>query len=115
MELALVVDDPDAPGAKPWVHDVLYKIPVDAGPDLMVLRGASVDSAARFLPGENSWGETGWDGPAPPPGKPHRYVFTLYALDTELDVQPGLTKDELLDAMEGHVLGTAELVGTYQR
>jgi Raf kinase inhibitor-like YbhB/YbcL family protein len=97
------------------VHDVLYKIPVDATPDLMVIRGGAVDSAARFLPGTNSWGETGWGGPLPPPGKVHHYVFTLYALDAELDLQPNLSKDALLAATAGHVLGTATLVGTYER
>lgn len=114
VELALVVDDPDAPG-KTWVHDVLYKIPPDATAELMVIRGASVLSEARFFEGVNSWGEAGWGGPMPPPGKPHRYIFTLYALDAELDLVPGLAKEELLEAMEGHVLDTATLMGTYQR
>lgn len=113
-ELALIVEDPDAP-SKTWVHDVLYKIPPDATAELMVIRGASALSEARFFEGTNSWDEMGWGGPFPPPGKPHRYFFTLYALDTALDPVPGLTRDELLEAMEGHVLGTAELMGTYQR
>jgi Raf kinase inhibitor-like YbhB/YbcL family protein len=114
VELALIVDDPDAPG-KTWVHDVLYKIPPDATADLMVIRGASALSEARFFEGTNSWGEAGWGGPKPPPGKPHRYFFRLYALDAKLDLEPGLTKEELLEAMSGHILGTAELMGTYQR
>jgi hypothetical protein len=115
VELALIVDDPDAPRPEPWVHDVLYNIPLDATPDTMVLRGATVDSARRFMPGANSWGEQAWGGPFPPPGAPHRYVFTLYALDTVLELPPGATKDQLLQAMDGHVLGTAVLTGTYQR
>ena len=115
VELALVVDDPDAPRPEPWVHDVLYNIPVDAAPDALVLRGALVDSARRFMPGTNSWGAQEWGGPFPPPGAPHRYVFTLYALDTVLELQPGATKEQLLQAMDGHVLGTAVLTGTYQR
>jgi hypothetical protein len=115
VELALVVDDPDAPRSKPWVHDVLYNIPVDANPESMVLRGALVDSAARFLPGLNDWNRAEWGGPFPPPGRPHRYFFRLYALDCALSLQPNLTKEQLLEAMEGHVLGTAELMGTYQR
>ncbi|MBN1773365.1 MAG: YbhB/YbcL family Raf kinase inhibitor-like protein [Deltaproteobacteria bacterium] len=115
VELALIVDDPDAPRPEPWVHDVLYNIPTDATPETMVLRGATVDSARRFLPGVNSWGEQAWGGPFPPPGGPHRYVFTLYALDAVLDLPPGATKEQLLQAMEGHVLGTAVLVGTYRR
>ena len=115
VELALVVDDPDAPGDEPWVHDVLYKIPPDATQDLMVLRGASALSEARFFEGTNSWGKAGWGGPMPPAGKVHHYVFTLYALDAPLELGPGATKAELLEAVQGHVLGTAVLTGTYQR
>jgi len=115
VELALIVDDPDAPGDEPWVHDVLYKIPPDATPELMVIRGAAVDSVALYFEGTNSWKAAGWGGPKPPPGKVHHYVFTLYALDAELDLLPGATKAELLEAMEGHVLGTAVLTGTYER
>lgn len=115
VELALIMDDPDAPTPEPWVHDVLYHIPVDATPDLMVIRGASVDSAARFTAGANSWNEKDWGGPKPPPGKPHRYFFRLYALDVHLELPPGATKAQLLAAMKGHILGVAELMGTYQR
>ncbi len=115
VELALVVDDPDAPGDEPWVHDVLYKIPPDATPDLMVIRGIAVFSEARFFEGSNSWGKAGWGGPKPPPGKVHHYVFTLYALDAPLGLGPGASKAELLEAMEGHVLETAVLTGTYER
>ncbi|NMC71776.1 MAG: YbhB/YbcL family Raf kinase inhibitor-like protein [Myxococcales bacterium] len=115
VELALIVDDPDAPRPEPWVHDVLYNIPVDATPEAMVLRDAAVDSVLRFVPGTNSWGERGWGGPFPPPGAPHRYVFTLYALDTTVNLPPGATKEQLLAAIDGHVLGTAVLTGTYRR
>jgi Raf kinase inhibitor-like YbhB/YbcL family protein len=116
VELALIVDDRDAPTPEPWVHDVLYKIPVDATAELMVMRGAAVDSMALYFEGTNSWDKAGWGGPMPPEGDPpHRYHFRLYALDVALDVSPGLTKDELLEAMQGHVLGTATLMGTYQR
>lgn len=112
-ELALVVDDPDAPSAEPWVHDVLYAIPVDASP-----LGAEARAAAgegRLLRGRNGWDELGWGGPMPPPGRVHHYVFTLYALDAPLGLGEGRTVVELRAAMEGHVLGTARLVGTYQR
>ncbi|MCK7530631.1 MAG: hypothetical protein MZV63_06090 [Marinilabiliales bacterium] len=70
VELALIVDDPDAPRPEPWVHDVLFNIPVDATPDTMVLRGATVDSARRFLPGANSWARAGLGRPVPAPGRP---------------------------------------------
>lgn len=114
-ELALVVDDPDAPTAEPWVHDVLYHIPVDASPDEMVSRMPRGGNAETFTAGKNSWNETGWGGPKPPPGKPHRYFFRLYALSARLDLEPGATKAQLLEAMKGRILAEAVLMGTYQR
>ena len=67
------------------------------------------------MQGKNSWGNIGYQGPMPPKGKPHRYFFKLYALDTMLDLQPGATKYELLDAMKGHILDQTQIYGTYQR
>ena len=64
--------------------------------------------------GRNSWGRTGYGGPAPPSGT-HRYFFKLYALDTILDLPPTTEKAALVEAMEGHVLGSAKLMGTYTR
>ena len=63
----------------------------------------------------NDFKKTGYGGPCPPPGKPHRYFFKLYALDTELSLKAGATKKDLEAAMQGHILGTSELMGTYQR
>jgi Raf kinase inhibitor-like YbhB/YbcL family protein len=110
--LALVVADPDAPDPKApkmtWVHWVLYDVP----PDTKGLpEGGTLPSGARE--GNNDWGKTGWRGPCPPVGR-HRYVHTLYALDTVLPDLAHPTRAKLLKAMEGHVLGTAELIGTYQ-
>src|SRR5205085_2450140 len=65
--------------------------------------------------GINDFGKTGYGGPCPPPGKPHRYFFKLYALDTKLDLKSGAARQQLERAMEGHVLGQAELMGTYKR
>jgi len=117
VELALIVDDPDAPTDEPFVHWVIYKIP--AGSDGLpenVPRDAELSDPAGALQGENGFGSVGFRGPAPPPrGGPHRYIFKLYALSDALDVQSGLTKGQLLDAMEGKVLATAELVGNYER
>jgi Raf kinase inhibitor-like YbhB/YbcL family protein len=108
-ELALVCDDPDAPAPKPFVHWVLYKIPADRG-------GLPEGDARGALEGENDFGGTGYGGPMPPRRHgTHRYRFRVYALDTELGVVAGLTKDELLRAIEGHVLAEGELVGTYER
>jgi Raf kinase inhibitor-like YbhB/YbcL family protein len=114
--VALIVADPDAPDPKApkmtWVHWVLYDIP----PDAKGLREAipSKGLPPGTLEGANDWGKTGYGGPCPPIGR-HRYIHTLYALDTVLPDLGKPTRAQLLAAMEGHVLATAELIGTYQR
>ena len=116
-ELALVMDDPDAPSGEPWVHWMIYKIPAGAAglPEAVPTQKA-IDDPAGALQGKNSWGNTGYGGPAPPRGHGvHHYHFKLYALDAALVVPAGLTKTQLLAAMQGHVLATGELVGTYER
>ena len=113
---ALIVDDPDAPDpAAPrmtWVHWVLYNLPADA-------TGLAEGVAASQLPagtrqGTNDWKRTGYGGPCPPIGR-HRYFHKLYALDTVLPDLGTPVKARLEQAMQGHVLGKAELVGTYQK
>ena len=118
-QLALICDDPDAPSAEPWVHWVIYNLParLNSLPEGIVPIERLEDPAGT-LQGANSWtsGQTiGYRGPAPPPGKPHRYYFTLYALDAELDLAPGLNKKNLLAALKGHILAEGQLMGTYQR
>ena len=112
--LVLIVDDPDAPDpAAPkmtWVHWVLYNIQPSAG---------ALPEAARQLPAGtredmNDWKRTGYGGPCPPIGR-HRYFHKLYALDTSLSELSSPTKAELEQAMQGHVLARAELVGTYEK
>jgi hypothetical protein len=112
--LALVVDDPDAPDpAAPkmtWVHWVLYNLPPGA---------AGLAEAVSTLPagtreGINDWKRTGYGGPCPPVGR-HRYFHKLYALDVVLPDLGRPTKADLERAMKGHVLASAELVGTYRR
>ena len=116
-EIALIMDDPDAPTPQPWVHWVIYKIPAD----VTSLREnipttATLSEPAEALQGKNSWGRIGYGGPAPPGGSgAHRYFFKLFALDTTLNAASGLTKDQLLSAMDGHIVAQGELVGTYQR
>jgi Raf kinase inhibitor-like YbhB/YbcL family protein len=105
--LALVVDDPDAPGGvfTHWIAGGLD--PAADG------RGEGEPAPSE---GQNDFGTTGYRGPCPPPGHGrHRYVFRLYALDTALELGAGAAKAELEQAIEGHVLTTAELVGTYER
>jgi Raf kinase inhibitor-like YbhB/YbcL family protein len=112
LSFALIADDPDAPVGT-WVHWVLYNVP--AGTHTLpesVPSDAELSDGSRH--GKNSWGQFGYGGPCPPGGT-HRYFFKLYALDTVLDRGPGASKEQLLGAMEGHIVAQAELMGTYHR
>jgi Raf kinase inhibitor-like YbhB/YbcL family protein len=117
-QFALIVDDPDAPTPEPWVHWVLYQLAGSATslPE-RIPPAARVAVCGGLLQGQNSWPRsTGYRGPAPPKGHGvHHYHFRLYALNTELDLKAGLDKAGLLAAIQGHVLSTAELIGTYER
>jgi Raf kinase inhibitor-like YbhB/YbcL family protein len=105
--LALVVDDPDAPGGV-FTHWIAWGLDPGA-------QGLGEGEPAPRA-GRNDFGTTGYRGPCPPAGGGrHRYVFRLYALDTEVALAAGATKGELEQAIEGHVLTTAELVGTFER
>ncbi len=111
--LALICDDPDAPRGT-WVHWVLFNLPsqireLEEG----VLTKETLDNGAKQ--GKNDFGKIGYGGPAPPKGKPHRYFFKLYALDVAVDLPPGASKSQLLDAMKGHVLAEGQLMGKYER
>ena len=110
---ALVCEDPDAPRGT-FTHWVLFNVPAD------VRELSEQASQEAVLPngatqGRNDFGKVGYGGPSPPPGKPHRYFFKLYALDTRLDLQPGAGKKDLLAAMKGHVLAEGQWMGTYGR
>jgi Raf kinase inhibitor-like YbhB/YbcL family protein len=105
--LALVVDDPDAPGGV-FTHWLAWGLDPDAA-------GLGEGEPAP-REGQNDFGTRGYRGPCPPPGHGrHRYVFRLYALDAEPELAAGAAKAELEQAIAGHVLTTAELVGTYER
>jgi Raf kinase inhibitor-like YbhB/YbcL family protein len=109
---ALICDDPDAPIVT-WVHWVYYNIP----PSVISLPEAFTKNekpASGGIHGKSSFGDFGYGGPCPPWGT-HRYFFRLYALDTMLNLEPGVKKKEVIKAMEGHVLATAELMGTYKK
>ncbi len=116
-ELAMIVDDPDAPRPQPWVHWVIYKIPLEAaGLAEGIPADAELSSPAGALQGRNTSGDIGYHGPMPPPGHGlHHYYFKLYALDTQLSLKSDADKQALLSAMEGHILAQGELVGSYQR
>lgn len=108
-QLALIVHDPDAPLPDGWTHWVLYGIPPEA-------TGVAEGSDGGWAEGASTFDRDGYGGPLPPEGHgTHNYYFWLYALDNELDAKPGLTRRQLLDAMDGHILGQARLVGTYDR
>jgi Raf kinase inhibitor-like YbhB/YbcL family protein len=114
--LALVVDDPDAPDPRApkmtWVHWILYNLPPGATGLVEGVRPGDLPGGTRE--GVNDWGRTGYGGPCPPIGR-HRYFHKLYALDLVLPDLLRPTKAKLEKAMEGHILGRAELVGTYEK
>jgi Raf kinase inhibitor-like YbhB/YbcL family protein len=113
QSFALIADDPDAP-AGTWVHWVLYNVPatVKELPEGVKKEEKLPDST---LQGRNDFRKIGYGGPCPPPGKPHRYFFKLYALDTKLNLKAGASKADVERAMKGHILGEAELIGQYGR
>lgn len=110
---ALIMDDPDAP-AGTWVHWVLFNIPADKR---SLAEGVPAEDQLSdgSLHGRNSWRRHDYGGPCPPSSSTHRYVFKLFALDSQLDLQAGATKERALSAMEGHVLAQGELIGIYGR
>jgi Raf kinase inhibitor-like YbhB/YbcL family protein len=114
--LVLIVDDPDAPDPSAprmvWDHWLLYNLPPDAGG--LAAGVAPTDLPTGTLEGVNSWGKTGYGGPCPPVGR-HRYFHSIYALDCVLPNLETPDKNRLLLAMDGHILGHATLVGTYER
>ena len=111
--VALLVDDPDVPDPaapkREWVHWVLYNIPAGT---TGLGEAAKPPNGARE--GKNDWDRRGYGGPCPPIGR-HRYFHKLYALDVVLPDLNEPTKAALLEAMEGHILEEAELIGTYQK
>lgn len=109
QSLALIMDDPDAPGGT-WDHWIVFNIPADmrALPEAVSAGNVS----AKF--GKNSWGRNNYGGPCPPGGT-HRYFFKLYALDTSLGLDKNANKGQVLAAMNGHILAETELMGTFSR
>jgi Raf kinase inhibitor-like YbhB/YbcL family protein len=111
--LALICDDPDAPRGT-WVHWVLFNLPSQTCElEEWVPTTETLGDGAKQ--GKNDFGNIGYGGPAPPKGKSHRYFFTLYALDVAVDLPPGATKAQLMEAMKGHILAEGQLMGNYKR
>ena len=111
--LALICDDPDAPMGT-WVHWVLWGLPPSA-PALPEGAPPTGTLPGGIQQGMNSWPKVGYGGPCPPPGKPHRYFFKLYALDATLTLPDNTDKGGLERAMKGHILASAQIMGTYGR
>jgi len=110
---ALIEDDPDAPSGT-FVHWLVYDLPAGYRNLPEALSGSSqMPDGTRQ--GTNGFSRTGYSGPCPPPGKPHRYFIRLYALDTTLNLRPAARRKELDAAMQGHILAQAELMGRFQR
>ncbi len=113
--LALIVEDPDAPKGT-YTHWIAYNIL----PGTRTLTGnfaniGGARAADGLMQGRNDFGKTGYGGPCPPVGdRPHRYYFRIYALDVKLKLEPGASRAELEEAMEGHIIGQGELMGKYQ-
>lgn len=105
ITFAIIVDDPDAPGGT-FVHWVAWNLP---GDQHHLPEGEKPPGE-----GKNDYGNISYGGPRPPRGKPHRYFFKVYALDSKLNLSQGSSKKQLEKAMEGHVLAEAELIGIYQ-
>jgi Raf kinase inhibitor-like YbhB/YbcL family protein len=111
--LALIVDDPDAPFGV-FIHWIIFNLPSGTRslPEAVPKDGNLADGV---LQGKNGFGKIGYAGPCPPSGSPHRYRFTLYALDKPLGLAAGVSKEQVLAAMEGHILAQSQLIGIYQR
>ncbi len=113
VSFALISDDPDAPGGT-FVHWTIFNIPADKReleegvPRSEVISDGSIQGMTDFR-------RVGYGGPCPPPGRPHRYFFKLYALDSKLNLSASATKEDVEDAMEGHILAKGELMGLYGR
>ena len=110
---ALIADDPDAP-AGTWVHWVIFNIPgkTQSLPGGVEKKEQLADGSKQ---GKNDFRKIGYNGPCPPPGKPHRYFFKLYALGSDLTLPAGASKADVEHAMAGHILAQAELIGSYKR
>jgi len=118
-QLVVICQDHGAGFPPPWVHWIIYNIPVSAGglPEGIPFDPADAlpDEIAGAVQGRNGWGLPMYRGPAPPGGDLHHYDFAVFALDEELDLPPGLTREEVLEAIDGHVIGRGDMVPLYER
>jgi len=113
QSFAIIEDDPDAPSGT-FVHWLVYDLPA-ACRQLVEGQSRNDQMPGGGRQGTNDFSRTGYNGPCPPPGRPHRYFIRLYALDAKLNLRPAATRRELDAAMQGHILAQAELMGRFQR
>jgi Raf kinase inhibitor-like YbhB/YbcL family protein len=119
-QFAIVMDDPDVPMPGGFVHWVVYKIPAAAkGLPAELPMDATLTAPAELagtIQGLSGFRRAGYRGPAPPAGKPHHYTFTVYALDSaDLPLAEGLNRNQLMEAIKGHIIGQGALVAIYER
>ncbi len=115
VELALICEDPDAPGGT-WVHWVLYGLSAqEEGLDTGIPKWQTLEKLGHAKQGKNDFKKVGYDGPHPPPGPDHRYFFKLYALNENLNLGHGASATQLRTAMEGKIVEEAEIFGTFSR
>jgi Raf kinase inhibitor-like YbhB/YbcL family protein len=113
--LAIIVNDPDAPGGGGFVHWLAYNIDLVRLIPEKIPKTPEVSFPLHLLQGKNSFGKIGYWGPCPPHGQIHRYFFKIYGLDTMLPLPAGATKEQMVKAMEGHVVQYGEISVTYGR
>jgi Raf kinase inhibitor-like YbhB/YbcL family protein len=113
--LAIIVNDPDAPGGGGFVHWIAWNIELVRLIPEKIPKTPQVTFPLKAVQGKNSFGKIGYNGPCPPHGQTHRYFFKVYGLDAELSLPAGVTKDELAAAMRGHVVQYGETYVTYGR
>jgi Raf kinase inhibitor-like YbhB/YbcL family protein len=113
QSFVMIADDPDAPVGT-WVHWVIFDLPANLRslPQSVPKNEQLADGSRQ---GRNDFGEIGYGGPCPPPGKPHRYFFKLYALDAKLNLTAGAAKKDVERAMQGHILAEGEYIGRFSR
>jgi len=113
--LAIILNDPDAPGGGGFIHWIAWNVDLVRMIPEKIEKTPEVTFPLHMVQGKNSFGKIGYWGPCPPRGQTHRYFFKIYGLDSVLSLSPGATKDQLVKAMEGHVVQYGETFATYGR
>jgi Raf kinase inhibitor-like YbhB/YbcL family protein len=113
--LAIIVNDPDAPGGGGFIHWIAWNIELVKFIPENIPKTPEISFPVKAVQGKNSFGKIGYWGPCPPRGQTHRYFFKVYGIDSMLTLSPGATKDQMVKAMEGHIVQYGETYVTYGR